>query len=254
MRWEHLKTKKIIFLSTASCFWEGDVRWELIFLPNVILITSQSCSHGENILPPDDATCSFKEHRQWKVKTAPSHMLSALWCSGRSWDSLQELLAPIEGGSTLCIWTRSTSVKNPSLIFPLHHLSEGRRCESIPPHLVPNNPSLLLLLLRTVVSGATAARRTGAEPEERVEERPATGERSYRRAGGGGSGSSTPLGIITLCTSPDASNMHVRSKGLAGITALVASMLLGSCGTGEKGERLRALSWGTQGFIVAPRL
>lgn len=168
-------------------------------------------------------------------------MLSALWCSGGSWDSLQELLAPIEGGTTLCIWTRGTSVKNPSLIFPLHHLSLGRRCESIPPHLVPNNPSLLLLL-RTVVSGATAAQRTGAVPEERVEERQSDRGKELQTSRRWTVGVVSPLGIITLCTGPDASNMHVRSKGLAGITALVAWMLLGSCGTGEKGERLRALS------------
>lgn len=35
--------------------------------------------------------------------------------------------------------------------------------------------------------------------------------------------------------------MPLRSKRLAGITALVASLLLASCGTGGEGERLRAL-------------
>lgn len=36
-------------------------------------------------------------------------------------------------------------------------------------------------------------------------------------------------------------NMPLGSKGLAGITALIVSLLLGSCGTGAEGERLRAL-------------
>lgn len=43
--------------------------------------------------------------------------------------------------------------------------------------------------------------------------------------------------------------MPLGSKRLAGITALVASLLLGSCGTGGEGERLCALSGEESGLI-----
>lgn len=46
-------------------------------------------------------------------------------------------------------------------------------------------------------------------------------------------------------------NMPLGSKRLAGITALVASLLLGSCGTGGKGERLCALSGEQSGLSRA---
>lgn len=110
-------------------------------MPNVILITSQSCSHGERILSQTMPPAALSRIAGEKSKQHPA--TCSLRCgalagpgtlSRNSWLRLRE--AP-----TLCVWTRNTSVKNPSLSFPLHHLSEGRRCESIPPHLVPSNPS-----------------------------------------------------------------------------------------------------------------
>lgn len=220
----------------------ASVRWELIFFfpPTWFWSQVSPAPTEREFFTPDDATCSFKPHRQWKVKTAASHMLCALWCSGRSWDSLQELLALRSAFGPAAL-----QLKNPSLIFPLHHLSEGRRCESIPPHLVPNNlsppppPSPPHCCQRGYRGAAQPERsrrsafRSGQRPGKGVTDEPEVDDRDRV---------SPPLGIIALCTSPDASNMRVRSKGPAGITALLASMLLGSCGTGEKGERLRALS------------
>lgn len=235
--WEHLKKKSHSFppllasgkamCGESSCFF---------------LITSQSCSHGERILSQMMPPAALSRIDDEKSKQHPA--TCSLRCgapvgpgtlSRNSWLRLREAPHSAFGPAAL-------QLKTPPSSFPS---ITCRRVVGVRASLLiryQTTPLLLLLLLRTVVSGATATQRTGAEPEEQ----PATGERSYRRAGGGRIGIISPLGIIILCTSPDASNMRVRSKGLAGITALVAAMLLGSCGTGEKGERLRALSWGAE--------
>lgn len=48
-------------------------------------------------------------------------------------------------------------------------------------------------------------------------------------------------------------NMSLRSKTLAGIVALISSVLLGSCGTHGEGEEICALS-GQRGFFVRGEL
>lgn len=90
------------------------------------------------------------------------------------------------------------------------------------------------------VSRVTAAQRTGVDPEERRREQ-RTGEARNEEKSRWKDGLS-PLQQAGLYSAVSARFiMPLGSKRLAGITALVASLLLGSCGIGGKGERLCAL-------------
>lgn len=45
-------------------------------------------------------------------------------------------------------------------------------------------------------------------------------------------------------------NMPLGSKRVAGISALISSLLLASCGTGGEGEPLRARPWTATGLLI----
>lgn len=115
--------------------------------------------------------------------------------------------------------------------FCLHHLAEYKRRVSIL-FLPPLGTGLPLYTVTARLLGA--AQRTGAQLEEsRGEKR--TGEQE--EVEDGRTATLRQAGLYPTVSRPF--NMPRGNKRLAGIIALIASLLLGSCGTGA-GERLRA--------------
>lgn len=130
-----------------------------------------------------------------------------------------------------CSRTCDSLVKSPPSSFPcslssFHHLTKGRRCVSILLHSTGYRP-----VPPQCGSRGTAAQRSAPE-------------RSWRRAEERRKGRKDVLSPFRQAGLYSAAsrhfNMPLGSKRLAGITALIGSLLLGCCGTGGEGERLRA--------------